>query len=400
MTADPQSFRGVAHKLGDVLQFRNEIVHPKDNPTGITTFVGLEHIERDTGIRTGSEIVDLGEMTGRRARFQAGDIVYGYLRPYLNKVWIAEFDGICSVDQYVFKVRPVADRDYVYHFLRSAEFLRTAPIDTAPGQLPRIRSGEITATPIPLPPLDEQKRIAAILDKADQLRQKRRQGIALLDSLTQSIFLEMFGDPANNPMGWPESKLVDCCLAADDIKCGPFGTQLYQSDFQATGVPLWGIKQVNKAFRLPTHEFLSQSKAEELRTYDILPGDLVMTRKGTVGNCAIYPDNFSPGIMHSDLLRVRLDNSVAAPGFMNAQLRYSRSVAHQLSLISGGAIMAGINVGKLKKITVLVPPIDQQRKFETALGSWLTTWSNYEMNLERQNLLFSSLQHRAFSGQL
>lgn len=164
--------------IGDVIDFRNEIVHPKDKPRGIATFVGLEHIERDTGIRIGSDKIKLEEMSGRRARFYAGDIVYGYLRPYLNKVWIAEFDGFCSVDQYVLKVRPSADRNYVAHYLKSATFLQTAPISATPGQLPRIRSGEITGTAIPLPPLAEQRRIAAILDQADDLRRKRRAAIS------------------------------------------------------------------------------------------------------------------------------------------------------------------------------------------------------------------------------
>src|SRR5258708_31639215 len=113
-----RSFTGTC-PLGDLLDFRNDIVHPEDKPTGSSIFVGLEHIERDTGVRIGSERINLNEMTGRRARFRTGDIIYGYLRPYLNKVWIAEFDGICSVDQYVFTVRPKVDRNYVARFLRS-----------------------------------------------------------------------------------------------------------------------------------------------------------------------------------------------------------------------------------------------------------------------------------------
>jgi type I restriction enzyme S subunit len=198
-------------RLGDLLDFRNDIVHPKDKPAGSSVFVGLEHIERDTGVRIGSERINLHEMTGRRARFRAGDIVYGYLRPYLNKVWVAEFDGICSVDQYVFMVRPGVDRNYVARFLRSAEFLETAPIGSAPGQLPRIRSGEIAATPIPLPSLAEQRRIATILDKADALRRKRKRALDLLDSLTQSIFLEMFGEASENPHNFPSCELGDLC---------------------------------------------------------------------------------------------------------------------------------------------------------------------------------------------
>src|ERR1051325_8039380 len=114
------SYARVAKRpLREVVEFRTAIVHPKDRPFGQCTFVGLEHIERDTGRRLGSEAVLLEDLTGRRARFRRGDIVYGYLRPYQNKVSLAEFDGICSVDQYVLSVKPCADVSYVAYFLRS-----------------------------------------------------------------------------------------------------------------------------------------------------------------------------------------------------------------------------------------------------------------------------------------
>ncbi|MBY3186673.1 restriction endonuclease subunit S [Rhizobium laguerreae] len=335
----------------------------------------------------------------RAKPFPTGTIVFAKIGEAIRKNRRALTTREMLFDNNVMGVRPMngkIDIDYLFRYLDTVDFYKLANTTAVPS----LRKSVLGELQIPLPPLDEQRRIAAILDKANQLRQKRRQAIALLDSLTQSIFLEMFGDPVSNPKGWPEIKLADCCASNDDIKCGPFGTQLYQTDFRTSGVPLWGIKQVNKAFRLPTREFVSKAKAKDLEIYDLLPGDLVMTRKGTVGNSAIYPANFSPGIMHSDLLRVRLDPSAAAPGFMNAQLRYSGSIAHQLSLISGGAVMAGINVGKLKKITVLLPALADQRKFESVLGRWQTAWNNYEMNLSQQDLLFSSLQYRAFSGQL
>jgi len=164
-------FRGVEHDgapvvtIGSVLRFRNEIIHPRDNPTGERTFVGLEHIEADSGRRLGSNRIDLATMPGRRAVFKTGDIVYGYLRPYLNKVWIAEFDGICSVDQYVFIVDlSRALPEYVSAYMRSDLFLDRAPIDTTPGQLPRIRSEEVAQVPIPLPSLEIQKRLVELLD--------------------------------------------------------------------------------------------------------------------------------------------------------------------------------------------------------------------------------------------
>lgn len=108
-----------------------------------------------------------------------------------------------ATNQAICNIRPdpdVADMKYVYRALEAKVPALTAM--ATGGAQPNISQEKIKKILIPLPPLDEQKRIAAILDKADQLRQKRRQTIALLDSLTQSIFLEMFGDPISNPKGW------------------------------------------------------------------------------------------------------------------------------------------------------------------------------------------------------
>jgi type I restriction enzyme S subunit len=152
-------------KLGEALDLRKEVVHPRDNPSGAAIFVGLEHIESQSGIRTGSLPLEMSELTGRKPRFYKDDIVYGYLRPYLNKVWRAEFDGLCSVDQYVFEVRKdLADVDFIAWFMRSPTYLRRAPIDTTPGQLPRIRTDEVAAVPINLPGIEVQRRLVADLN--------------------------------------------------------------------------------------------------------------------------------------------------------------------------------------------------------------------------------------------
>lgn len=159
MTA--QTTTGREGRLADVLKLRKEVVHPRDNPRGPAKFVGLEHIESGTGVRIAHVDVEMSELTGRKPRFYKGDIVYGYLRPYLNKVWVAEFDGLCSVDQYVYSVDPkVACAEYVAWFMRSPTYLERAPIDTTPGQLPRIRVEEVASVPLLLPPLDVQIQVA------------------------------------------------------------------------------------------------------------------------------------------------------------------------------------------------------------------------------------------------
>ena len=139
----------------------------------------------------------LQTLPGRKPRFYKGDIVYGYLRPYLNKVWIAEFDGLCSVDQYSYKIYDnLALPTYVSFFLRSSRFLDAAPVSSAPGQLPRIRSEEIDEVMIPLPPLTEQKRITALLEKetasVSKLRQNLESQLAEINALPATLLRKAF----------------------------------------------------------------------------------------------------------------------------------------------------------------------------------------------------------------
>jgi type I restriction enzyme, S subunit len=183
--------------LGEILAQRNEIIHPRDNPSGPDIFVGLEHIESGTGLRLGSEPIEKSAMTGRKTRFRAGDIVYGYLRPYLNKVWLAAFDGLCSVDQYVYIVDSQrADAEYIAWFMRSPLFLSRAPVDSGPGQLPRIRLDEIARVQLDLPSLPEQARVVAALsrqmDAVVQLRVAAETHAAVIGRLPGALLRRAF----------------------------------------------------------------------------------------------------------------------------------------------------------------------------------------------------------------
>jgi len=152
-------------RLGEVLIPHKEMIHPGDRESGTTQFVGLEHLEPHTGRRFGSLTLDLSRLTGRKPTFREGQIVYGYLRPYLNKVWIAEFDGCSSVDQYAFDVRSdTADARFVAWFMRSSAYLRRSEVVTTTGQLPRIGTEKIAAVEIGMPDLDRQRALADEMD--------------------------------------------------------------------------------------------------------------------------------------------------------------------------------------------------------------------------------------------
>ena len=330
-------------------------------------------------------------------RAQNGDVLVCVVGATAGKVNLA-ID--CAIGRSVAAVRPLPQRldtNYLHHFLRTKTMaLRHGSQGLAQGVITREM---LLSLNIPLPPLEEQRRIAAILDKASNLRSRLASAVQLEEEFNASLFDKLIGDPVVNAKGFPRARLVDLCASADDIKCGPFGTQLKQHEFRTTGVPLWGIKHVNRRFEIPTSEFLEEDTATRLSTYSLEPGDIVMTRKGTVGNCSVYPVRLPSGIMHSDLLRIRLDETRCLPNFAAYQLHHSTDIKRQIDLISGGAIMAGINVGRLKEVKIVLPGLDIQKEFESlaSRGSWLV-WQKNQGMIRRSRELLQSLSGGFFLG--
>ena len=162
---------------------------------------------------------------------------------------------------------------------------------------------------------------------------------------------------------WELRTLAECCASPDDIKCGPFGSQLHKEDYISEGVPVWGIPEVNSGFEKLPDKYVSPENAQRLQSYSLIPGDVAMNRKGNVGQAALFDGTQPSGIIHSDVLRVRVKRDVLEPSFLVEQLHSSHVVREQVMSASTGAIMAGTNVTKLKKIKVFVPPLNLQQEF-------------------------------------
>ncbi|MEZ8857349.1 restriction endonuclease subunit S [Vibrio atlanticus] len=340
--------------------------------------------------------------------FEKDDVLLAKITPCFENGKAALLDdletqlGFGSTEFHVLRaVEGKLDSKYLFHLVWNEEFrfLGKHAMKGAAGQQ-RISTDFLKNLKIPLPPLETQKQIAAVLEKADQLRKDCQQMEQELNNLAQSVFIDMFGDPVTNPKGWDKRPLLELVADKDDIKCGPFGTQLGKSEFTTEGVPLWGIKHVNSGFEKPTVEYVSHEKALDLKAYSIVGGDIVMTRKGNVGNCYIYPDNLQSGIMHSDLLRIRPCNSTVSASFLQKQFMYSKDVEGQLKLISQGAIMAGINVTKLKSLMLLSPPLEEQKEYEKFLSEVETNKITSAHKLSESNNMFNALMQKAFKGEL
>ena len=255
---------------------------------------------------------------------------------------------------------------------------------------------QLKSTVIPIAPLERQNEICNVLDKVKVIIDKRKTELEKLDNLIKARFVEMFGDLADPTCKWEKCRLVDTCVNSDDIKCGPFGTQLGKNEYTEEGVAVWEIPQINSEFKTsPTH-FVTEKKAAELDAYSIIPGDIAMSRKGNVGRCAVFPATFENGIIHSDVLRIRLNEAKAVPEFMMRQLHYSGDIQHQIELVSSGAIMAGINVTKLKQIFVYLPPIELQNEFVAFVTQVDKSKAVIQKSLDETQLLFDSLMQKYF----
>lgn len=244
--------------------------------------------------------------------------------------------------------------------------------------------------------MQEQQEIVYVLNQATALIELHQQQLQKLDELVKARFVELFGDLASPWCKWQAERLADVCKNPDDIKCGPFGTQLNKDEYVDSGVAVWEIPQINSAFAtLPTH-YVTTEKAKLLDSYSVEPGDIAMSRKGNVGKCAVFPPCFKPGIIHSDVLRIRVDSNRVLPIFMMHQLHYSGSVQRQIEMVSSGAIMAGINVTKLQHILVHVPPIELQTQFAAFVEQVNKSKVAVQKSLDEAQLLFDSLMQQYF----
>lgn len=285
--------------------------------------------------------------------------------------------------------------DFLYYYLKSKKsYVNKIGRGVAQNN---INMSILRALEVPVPNIAEQSRIVSVLDSVASVVTIRQQQLEKLDELVKARFVEMFGDLANPDCQWDSTRLAEACTCSNDIKCGPFGTQLSKDEYTESGVAVWEIPQINNAFQSkPTH-FLTPEKATQLGAYSIISGDIAMSRKGNVGKCALFPENFADGIIHSDVLRIRVDKKRVNPIFMLCQLHFSTAVTHQIELVSSGAIMAGVNVTKLKQIYVYIPPKDLQEQFATFVKQINKSKVAVQKSLDEAQHLFDCLMQEYFS---
>lgn len=299
-------------------------------------------------------------------------------------------------------LRPSRDviPDYLGHVLRFPKVLEEAMKRKTGSAIRRIVLSDLKQVRISLPSSDEQRRIAAILDKADALRTQRREALVQLDRLAQAIFVEMFGDPVKH--GWPVETIADVAAPIDGaMRTGPFGSQLLHSEFSDEGVAVLGIDNaVTNEFRWGERRFITEAKYRELRRYTVKPGDVLITIMGTCGRCAVVPDDIPLAINTKHLCCITLNPEKCLPEFLHSYFMWHPMARQYLAQTSKGAIMDGLNMGIIKAMPLALPPVQLQGTFKARLAEVKALKSAQRNALDEAEALFASLQHRAFHGEL
>ena len=257
----------------------------------------------------------------------------------------------------------IADRDYLYWALGSIDY--DLLVDRA-AKGKTLNKAKLRVLQIPLPPLAEQKRIARILDAADALLAKRRESLDQLDTLLQSVFLDTFGDPDTNPMGW-ESRPIGDITAAKKLGLVRSSKE-FGWDFTIPYVRMDAVTATGEF--LPNKVQRTEANERELEDYRLKPGDFLFNTRNSkqlVGKVCVFPGP-EGWLFNNNLMRIRFCAEVE-PTVIAMQFRFGRVQRELEKRKSGTTNVFAVYWKSLQTLPVLVPPADIQRRYATIVAS-------------------------------
>ncbi|RRV13906.1 restriction endonuclease subunit S [Stutzerimonas xanthomarina] len=309
--------------------------------------------------------------------------------------------GLALLNQRVCKIKATderLDQGYLLRFLPAV--LKDIEDRTPFVTVKHLSVKSLREIEIPLPPLPEQRRIAAILDKADALRAKRREAIAKLDQLLQSVFLEMFGDPVTNPKCW-EFQRVGNILARKSCNGAYYPSECY--------VPVGGTPMVHMsdAFYGTVRKASLKRVAvpeKDIVKYGLSPNDILVSRRsltyeGSAKPCLIE-DIGEPLIFESSLIRLTPDTEKVIPIYLYHFLNNTRARSKYVFKHVTKSTISGISQSGLHEVEIMIPAIELQENFAQVVSKIETHQRELVKAGITADQLFQSLQQQAFTGTL
>jgi len=385
-------YRQIGDVVSDVITW-NPV---RDGHNQLIRYIDLSSIDQNTKVIHPNEPIVAREAPSRaRQLVQVGDILVSTVRPNLNGVATVDegLDGATASTGFCV-LRPnkrELDEAYLFHWVKTPEFVSDMVRKSTGASYPAVSDRIILESKIPLPPIAQQKRIAAILDQTEELRSLRRQALGALDAIVQSIFLEMFGDPVTNPKKLPLIKLGDLTK----ISSGSTPSRAVIDNFGGT-IPWVKTTEVCGTTILKTEEQITENALRNSSCRIYPAGSILVALYGqgkTRGRCAILGIDAST----NQACGVLLPQPSYDTRFLFSQLTLAYE---RLRALGRGGNQENLNLGLLSDFVVLLPPISLQQEFARRVEAIEQLKATHRESLAQLDALFASLQHRAFRGEL
>lgn len=338
---------------------------------------------------TAQKIIPEGAKKSRYV--QPGDFLLSnsmsFGRPYILKI-----DGCIHDGWLVLRDKNgLFDKRFLYYYLSAPVTYQKFKSLAVGGVVNNLNSEMVRNVEVPLPALNEQAQIATVLDKLSDLISLRKQQLAKLDELVKARFVEMFGDPATNPMHWQESQLTDHL----DI----IGGYAFKSEgFAETGIPVLRIGNINSGHFLPVNMVYWQED-QSLQRYKMYPGDLVMSLTGTVGkddygNVCILGDDYTEYYLNQRNAKLNIKQTLNKY-YLSEMLKFSK-IKKRLTGISRGVRQANISNKDILSLLVPIPPIGIQKQFAAFVEQTNKSKLTIQQSLDKLEVLKKSLMQEYF----
>jgi len=363
---------------------------------GTFDYIDLGAVDRHAKRIVGSRQLRCVDAPSRARQVVAkGDVLVSTVRPNLNGVALVPeaLDGaIASTGFCVLRAQPtVLDSRYVFQWVKSPGFVGEMTRRATGASYPAVSDRIVLDSRLPLPPMAEQRRIADVLDRADALRAQRRAALAELDTLTQAIFLELFGDPATNPKAWPLRAIRETGTVVT-------GNTPSRSHPEYFGSEIEWIKSDNIDTRYyyltRAKESLSQIGKAVARFAPA--GSLLVTciagSPECIGNSAMTDREVAFNQQINAIIPVEGDAH-----FLYAQFRVGKRM---LQAASTAGMKGMVSKSRFERIPIIFPPVELQRDFSRRVAAVEKLKATYGASLANLDALYASLQHRAFRGEL
>jgi len=360
--------------------------------------------------KTGKEIIRIQNLTKgaakinyfedelpERYKVRKGDILISWSGSLGIYEWGNEDAWL---NQHLFKVvfdKEKLDKSFFKYLMRIS--LEKLEHQTHGATMKHITKKNFDAFKVKIPPLEQQKKIASILDAADTYRQKTKALIAKYDELTQSLFLDMFGDPVKNEKGWEMVELKKLTTKIGSGSTPRGGKETYHKE----GISL--IRSMNvydNSFKYKNLAFINDEQAAKLKNVTVEENDVLFNITGaSVCRCSVVPKNVLPARVNQHVSIIRTIKNRLNPLFLSSLL-ISENIKTELLEVGGGggAVMEAITKVQLEKYQIAVPPVVIQNKFVDRLIIIEQQKASAQVSFEKAEELFNSLLQKAFKGEL